>query len=132
MRSGGRRAGGTWLSGGVVLLLAALTVAPFLYMVVASLAGGVGGVSSYTAALTALPFGRFFLNTAIFAGLVVAGQVFTSAAAAYAFARLRFPCRDRVFLAFLSVLLVPALVLLIPRFLIIHELGWVDTYQGLI
>src|SRR5436190_17089445 len=135
MRSGGRRAGGTWLSGGVVLLLAALTVAPFLYMVVASLAGeagGVGGVSNYTAALTALPFGPFFLNTATFAGLVVAGQVFTSAAAAYAFARLRFPGRDHVFLAFLSVLLVPALVLLIPRFLIIHALGWVDTYQGLI
>ena len=131
----GPGAGGRWLSGGVVLLLAALTVAPFLYMVVASLAGeagGVGGVSNYTAALTALPFGRFFLNTAIFAGLVVAGQVFTSAAAAYAFARLRFPGRDRVFLAFLSVLLVPALVLLIPRFVVIHALGWVDTYQGLI
>src|SRR6266480_1583665 len=64
--------------------------------------------------------------------LGVVGQVLTSAAAAYAFARLRFPGRDRVFLAFLSVLLVPALVLLIPRFLIIHALGWVDTYQGLI
>src|SRR5437773_10588511 len=95
----GPGAGGRWLSGGVVLLLAALTVAPFLYMVVASLAGeagGVGGVSNYTAALTALAFGRFLLNTACFAGLVVAGQVATSAAAAYAVARLRVAGRARV------------------------------------
>src|SRR2546421_12088677 len=52
--------------------------------------------------------------------------------AAYAFARLRFPGRDRLFLGFLSVLLVPALVLLVPRFLIVNALGWVDTYAGLI
>src|SRR5207245_11465252 len=56
----------------------------------------------------------------------------TSATAAYAFARLRFPGRDRVFVAYLSVLMVPAVVLLIPRFLIINALGWVDTYAGLI
>jgi len=60
------------------------------------------------------------------------GQLFTSATAAYAFARLRFPGRDRLFLGFLSVLLVPALVLLVPRFLIVNALGWVDTYAGLI
>jgi multiple sugar transport system permease protein len=87
---------------------------------------------NYPAALTALPFGRFFVNSAIVAGAVVVGQVLTSAAAAYAFARLKFPGRDRVFLAFLSVLMVPTVVLLIPRFLVIHALGWVDTYAGLI
>src|SRR5207249_6347141 len=87
---------------------------------------------TYAAALGAVSFARFFLNSAIVAGCVVAGQVFTSATAAYAFARLRFPGRDRVFLAFLSVLMVPAVVLLIPRFLIIHALGWVDSFQGLI
>src|SRR5437762_5798442 len=87
---------------------------------------------NFAIALTALPFGRFFLNTAIFAGCVVVGQVATSAMAAYAFARLRFPGRDRVFLLYLSVLLVPVAVLLVPRFLIINALGWVDTYAGLI
>ncbi|PYO34724.1 MAG: sugar ABC transporter permease [Gemmatimonadetes bacterium] len=141
----GRWGVGAWVSGGVVLLLALVMVAPFLYMVATSLMGGLEALRSppavlpssppwanYAEALTAMPFGRFFVNSAIFAGCVVVGQVLTSAAAAYAFARLRFPGRDRVFLAFLSVLMVPAVVLLIPRFLIIHALGWVDSYQGLI
>src|SRR5207245_1201335 len=87
---------------------------------------------NFPAALTALPFDRFFLNSAILATCVVVGQLFTSATAAYAFARLRFPGRDRLFLCFLSVLLVPALVLLVPRFLIVNALGWVDSYAGLI
>src|SRR5438445_9734815 len=141
----GRWGVGAWLSGGVVLLLALVMVAPFLYMVATSLMGGLEALRSppavlpgsprwanYAEALTAMLFGRLFINSAIFAGCVVVGQVLTSAAAAYAFARLRFPGRDRVFLAFLSVLVVPAVVLLIPRFLMIHALGWVDSFQGLI
>jgi multiple sugar transport system permease protein len=108
----------------IVSLLALVMVAPFLYMVSTS--------GNYATALSALPFGRFFLNSALLAGCAAVGQVFTSATAAYAFARLRFPGRDRVFLAFLSVLIVPAIVLLIPRFQIISALGWVDSYAGLI
>jgi multiple sugar transport system permease protein len=140
-----RRAVGAWLAGGAVLLLAIPMVVPFLYMVSTSLMderAALGGPppllpapahwGNYPAALTTLPFGRFFLNTAIFAGCVVVGQVATSATAAYAFARLRFPGRDRLFLAYLSVLMVPAIVLLIPRFLFINALGWVDSYAGLI
>jgi len=128
-----------------VLLLAIPMVVPFLYMVSTSLMDERAVLAvpppllpaqahwgNYPAALTTLPFGRFFLNTAIFAGCVVVGQVATSATAAYAFARLRFPGRDRLFLAYLSVLMVPAIVLLIPRFLFINALGWVDSYAGLI
>lgn len=141
----GRGKGEAWLWNGLVLLLGLTMVLPFLYMVSTSFMDELEVLrfppallparprpGNYAAALTALPFGRFFLNTALFAGCVVVGQVLTSAAAAYAFARLRFPGRDRVFLAFLSVLMVPAIVLLIPRFLIISALGWVDSYAGLI
>ena len=113
-----------WIGFAIVSLFALVMVAPFLYMVSRS--------GNYAAALTAMPFGRFLLNSVVLAGCAVVGQVLTSATAAYAFARLRFPGRDRVFLAFLSVLIVPAIVLLIPRFLIIDALGWVDTYPGLI
>src|SRR5438093_978673 len=134
-----------WLGGGAVLALAVTMVLPFLYMVSTALMGE-GEVLRYPpplipvsplpgnfrAALTALPFARFFLNTAIFSVSVVVGQVVTSTTAAYAFSRLRFPGRDRVFMAYLSVLMVPAVVLLIPRFLVINALGWVDTYAGLI
>ena len=133
------------MAGGAVLVLALTMVVPFLYMVSTALMGE-GDVVRYPgplipvsphlgnfgAALTALPFARFFFNTAIFSVSVVAGQLVTSTTAAYAFSRLRFPGRDRVFMAYLSVLMVPAVVLLIPRFLIINALGWVDTYAGLI
>src|SRR5213083_2252721 len=141
MRSAARRI----ISVVLVALVAAATIAPFLYMIVTALTDEFKVLrypppllparphpENFAIALTALPFGRFFLNTAIFAGCVVVGQVATSAMAAYAFARLRFPGRDRVFLLYLSVLLVPVAVLLVPRFLIINALGWVDTYAGLI
>jgi multiple sugar transport system permease protein len=129
----------------LVALVGATMVAPFLYMVTTSLMDEFEVLrtppailpahpvfENYPAALTALPFWRFFLNSGIVSLAVVAGQVMTSAAAAYAFARLRFPGRDRLFLVFLAVLMVPAVVLLIPRFLIVNALGWVDSYAGLI
>lgn len=87
---------------------------------------------NFPAALTALPFWRFFVNSGLVSLAVVGGQVLTSAAAAYAFARLKFPGRDRIFLVFLSVLMIPTVVLVIPRFLIVNALGWVDSYAGLI
>lgn len=130
---------------GLLILLGAVVVLPFLYMITTSLMDEFEVLrtppavlpahprfGNYAAAMTALPFWRFFLNSGIVSVCVVAGQLATSAAAAYAFARLRFPGRDRVFLLFLSVLMVPAVVLLLPRFLIVNALGWVDSYAGLI
>ena len=129
----------------VVILLAVTMLLPFLYMVSTSLMDEFEVLryppallpadpvtANYPRALTALPFARFFLNSAILAAVVVVAQVATSALAAYAFARLHFPGRDRVFLAFVSVMMVPVIVLLIPRFLIVNALGWVDSYAGLI
>jgi len=113
---------------GVVLLVALAVLTPFLYMV----RGALSDPRSFAAALTGLPFGRFFLNSTVVALAVVSGQVLTSALAAYAFARLRFPGRDWAFRAYLAVLLVPAIVLVVPRYLLITTLGWVDSYQGLI
>ncbi|HYK82797.1 MAG TPA: carbohydrate ABC transporter permease [Gemmatimonadales bacterium] len=117
-----------WLGSALGVVAAAAMLAPFLYMVL----GALQDPGSFRAALTGLPFGRFFLNSALVTLSVVAGQVTTSAMAAYAFARLRFPGRDRVFLGYLSLLLVPSIALVVPRFLLIRALGWVDTYQGLI
>lgn len=120
-----------------LLALALLMVAPFLYMIGAAF--GLDGPGrdrwhpeQFAAALGAAPLGRFFLNSALFALVVAAGQVVTSATAAYAFARLRFAGRDRVFLVYLATLALPAVLLIVPRFLLIDALGWVDTYQGLI
>jgi multiple sugar transport system permease protein len=87
---------------------------------------------NYPGALTAFPFNRFFANSLLFSTFVVFGQVATAAMAGYAFARLNFPGRDRLFAAALAMLMVPVVVILIPRFLLINALGWVDTLHGIV
>jgi multiple sugar transport system permease protein len=71
-------------------------------------------------------------NTLLMAMGITIGQVATSAIGAYAFARLSFPGRDVVFALFLAGLIVPLEVRMLPIYLTIKELGWLDTYQGLI
>jgi len=125
--------------------LGVVMVAPFLYMISVSFMGegellrwppallpASPTTGNYAAAFEALPYTRVLLNTAILAGCVMIGQVLTSAAAGYAFARMRFPGRDRIWRSLLAILAIPAILLLIPRYLIIDALGWVDTYPGLI
>jgi multiple sugar transport system permease protein len=135
---------GRILTWAVTLLLALTMLAPFLWMVSTSLMGELEVFEfpprllpadpqweNYAGALTARPFGRYFLNSLIFAAVVVAGQLAAAATAGYAFARLEFRGRDRLFLLVLSTMMVPTVVVLIPRFLLIDALGWVDTYAGL-
>jgi multiple sugar transport system permease protein len=64
--------------------------------------------------------------------LVSVGQVAFSSLAAYAFARLRFPFRDRLFFIYITGLMVPGVVLLIPNFVFVRNLGWVSTFQGIV
>ncbi|MFE3139182.1 carbohydrate ABC transporter permease [Streptomyces scopuliridis] len=84
--------------------------------------GGAGG---------SLNFWRYLLNSTLVATLVTGCQVFFSAMAAYAFARLRWRGRDRVFGLFLAGLMVPAIFTLLPNFVLIKELGLVDTLLGI-
>jgi multiple sugar transport system permease protein len=88
--------------------------------------------TNYTAMIEALPYSRVLVNTAILAGCVMVAQVFTSAAAGYALARLRFPGAKGILTIALALLALPAIVLLIPRYLMVHAIGWADTYPGLI
>jgi multiple sugar transport system permease protein len=141
-----RRRGWLELMGYALATALAFTMlVPFLYMVSTSLMDelevfqfpppllpGSPRWANYPDALTALPFNRFFLVSAVTSISVVLGSLATSAAAAYAFARLRFPGRDRIFLLYLATLMVPGIVLLLPRFLLVQGLGWVDTFRGLI
>jgi multiple sugar transport system permease protein len=88
--------------------------------------------SNFSEALTLQPFGRFLVNSLIVSGLSVAGQLIFCSTAAYAFARLRFVGRDRLFAVYLGTMMIPAVVTIIPSFLIITKLGWMNTYQALI
>jgi len=87
---------------------------------------------NYGDALGFLPFGRFMLNTAFVAVTGTVITLVTSALSAYAFARLRFRGRDSLFLVYLGTLMVPQEVVVVPMFLIMNQLGWINTFQALI
>jgi len=87
--------------------------------------------SNFFEAMTMQPFGRFFLNTLIVALASVAGQLIFCSMAAYAFARLRFKGRDKLFGLYLATMMIPAIVTIIPAFLIINIFGWMNTYWAL-
>ncbi|AMM55019.1 sugar transporter [Pyrococcus kukulkanii] len=76
-------------------------------------------------------FPRWILNTSLYAGIIVAGNVIFSSMAGYAFARLRFPGRDALFSALLSLLMIPMFVTLVPNYIIIYKLGLIDNILGL-
>jgi multiple sugar transport system permease protein len=87
---------------------------------------------NYKEALTSMPFGRFYLNSFVVAISVTTLQLLTSSLAAFAFARLRFGGRDVLFFMYLSALMIPFPVLLVPNFIIVRNLGWFDSYAALI
>ncbi|MFJ1707673.1 carbohydrate ABC transporter permease [Kitasatospora sp. NPDC088346] len=88
--------------------------------------------SNFGKVFTSLPFGRMFLNTVLMTAGRTVAQVVFSAMAGYAFARMRFRGSGLLFGLFLSVLMVPGLVFLIPQYMIIQDLGWLNSLPGLI
>lgn len=79
-----------------------------------------------------LDFGRWYLNSVLIAGWVTALQAMTSCMAAYAFSRIDWPGRDKVFLLYLGTMMIPGLVLTLPNYQIMVSLHLVNTYSGLI
>ncbi len=86
---------------------------------------------AYHNVLTALPFGRIYMNTVFSTVTTVAGQVVICTLAAYSFARIKFPGRDILFLVVLSVLMVPGQIFLVPQYLIVQKMGLLDTLFAL-
>lgn len=78
------------------------------------------------------PFGRYMLNSLIVASSVTAGNLLLCSMGAYAFSHLRFPGRNILFSLCLISLLFPESSKIVPRFIIVRQFGWVDTYLGLI
>lgn len=128
----------------IFVMVALSMLAPFLWMVSTAFMTGLEVYqfpprllpselrwSNFPEALGMQPFARFFLNTAIVAVVSVAGQLLFCSMAAYAFARLRFAGRDRMFALYLSTMMIPAIVTIIPAFLLVTVLGWINTYWAL-
>jgi multiple sugar transport system permease protein len=129
----------------VLYTLAAITLAPFIWMLLTSFKElgdiltyppkwlpGRFILDNYVNAFEAAPFGRYYLNSLFVAVAVTLGQMVTCSLAAYAFARLQFRGRDILFYIFLATMMIPGQVTMIPSFLMLHWLGWIDTYAALI
>jgi len=83
-------------------------------------------------AWNSFPMGRYYLNSLFIAFAIVAGQLLTGILAAYVFARLRFPGKNIIFMGFVATMMIPRQVTMIPSFLILRNLHWIDKYQGII
>lgn len=122
---------------------AIISIMPFVWMLLTSLKTygevanrvffpGAFRWENYVLAWNAAPFGRFFLNSIFVSVGSVLGVLCTSILAAYAFARLNFPGKNVIFILFLTTMMIPGEVTLIPNFLTIRSLGWYNTYYALI
>lgn len=76
--------------------------------------------------------GRVFFNSAFFALMIVLLQGLVTTMGGFAFARIKFPYRNVIFLIYLGTMMIPPQVTLIPTYIIVVKFGWVNTYQGLI
>jgi sn-glycerol 3-phosphate transport system permease protein len=88
--------------------------------------------STFRTAFRAGSLGRYLLNSALVSLAITAGQVVTSILAAYAFAFLRFPAKRLVFTLFLATLMVPTEVTIVANYQTVADLGWLDSYRGLV
>lgn len=79
-----------------------------------------------------LDFWLFVRNSFIVAGAVGIGQTLFSSMAAYAFARFKFPGRNTIFFIYLTGLMIPGIVLFLPNYVFVRQLGWIGTFQGII
>jgi multiple sugar transport system permease protein len=133
------------LSQTLLSLIALLFLLPIIWMVLSALKpsaevftvppkpfGSEIMFSNFADAWNYLPFGRFILNTIFVAAVGTAITLVASALSGYAFARLNFRFRGGLFVLYLSTLIVPQEVIVIPMFLIMKQLGWVNSYQALI
>jgi len=90
------------------------------------------GESASNLSAGTINFWVYLRNSFLVSGITMLGQSLFSTMAAYAFARMKFPFRDQIFFVYLAGLMVPGIVLFIPNFVLIRQLGWIGTFQGVI
>ena len=129
----------------VLAAVAAVLVIPLLWMLSASLKGNEEIFTipptwipeeirweNYAEVFDRLPFLAYLRNTTFITTLTIVGTVFSSSLVAYAFACLRWPGRDKLFIFVIATMMLPLHVIMIPLFVIFKELHWLNTYKPLI
>lgn len=127
----------------VLILIALLIMAPFWWVLVTSFLSYSEAFSlppkwlptsitfeNYKEVFNLVPFGRMVYNSLKISTIITVGAVTTSTLAAYAFARLRFPGRNVLFLVFLAALMVPQQVTVIPVFVLMRHFHLLDTHEA--
>jgi multiple sugar transport system permease protein len=134
-----------WIVNGLLFGIAAVTLCPLLWMVAASLmspgeAGtypppllpGDATLANYRDLFARAGMGRYLANSVFLAVTATLVSLLFNVAAGYAFAKLRFAGRDRLFKLLLGALVVPSQVAMIPLFLMLKQFGMVNSYAGVI
>jgi multiple sugar transport system permease protein len=129
----------------LLLLLGALFLLPFLWALSSSLKPPGSAISfppeflpreyvwsNYARVFTTIPFALFFRNSVFVTAVSLLGELFSASLVAYAFARLRFPGRNAVFVLVLATMMIPYPVTMVPTFILFRMLGLVNTYFPLI
>lgn len=125
---------------GVVMIL------PFYFMIITSLKRNEDVIAipislwfrhlpttlPYEELLKGMPYLHFMLNSAIVSCCITFGTMFFCSLAGYAFAKHRFPAKDKLFMTMLATMMIPGSVLLVPGFLLMRDFGWLNTYLPLI
>lgn len=129
----------------VMVLLVICAVLPFVWMLSTSLKEQQYILSatpqlipdpisfeSYTNLAERIDLAQVIFNSVFVAILGTVGQIIVAAMAAYAFSRMEWRGRDSIFLLYLSTMMIPAVVLVIPQFILIRSFGWMNSYTALI
>ena len=129
----------------VMIILVIIMISPFLWMLSTSLKSqeyilqatpqlipDPMTTESYTQLAERIDLSRVFFNSMFVAVVGTIGQLIVSAMAAYAFSRMEWRGRNTVFTLYLATMMIPSVVLVIPQFILVRSLGWVNSYQGLI
>lgn len=132
-----------FLSHVALTIIALVMLAPFVWMALVSFKALpeverlnplpiVWHPGNYLQVFKQVPFARYYFNSVFISAWVTFLQCLTSATAAYAFARLRWPWRDTVFRLYLSTMMIPGVVMMIPNYALMVHLQLLDSYTGLI
>lgn len=135
-------------TGSLLFLLASATLVliPFVWMISTSLKPDLKQIfvfppqwipnppafSNFLTAWNSAPFPRYLLNSVIVSIIPVTIQVINACLAAYVFSQIEFPGRNFIFLLFLAVLMIPGQVTIVPNFIVLSRLDWLNKYQALI
>lgn len=135
---------GRWASYIILATVSVVMIFPFVWMVFTAFKGNQEVYiyppslfpqewhwDNFEHVLTTVPFVQFYFNSVFVTTIITVSQVVTSALAAYAFARFEFFGRNFLFVVYLATLVIPDQVTMLPLFLLISRLGWIDTYQAL-